>query len=163
MAICRICKKEIDKTASDWIMPSRNYYYHKTCYDTWRNLKNRSDEDWTTMIYDFLARDIKVSYNWHQIESQRKNLIKEHGFTNKGIYFTLYWYFYNKRQTWKEEYGIGIVPYIYEEAKYYWEEQERKTKGIMKQIEDLVIQRGQQQVPLNEQKSRRNKKIKAPE
>ena len=31
---CRICKAKIDTDSStNWVMPSKNYYYHKTCYD----------------------------------------------------------------------------------------------------------------------------------
>ena len=163
---CRACGKYFEAKSNkeniDWVMPSRNYYYHKPCYYNWKNLKKRPDNDWVDMIYDLLARDIKVSYNWFQIENQRKNFIEKHSFTNKGIYFTLYWYFYNKKQPWKQEYGIGIVPYIYEEATNYWITQERKTKGIVKQIEDLAFQRKKDQVALKPLKKRK-KEIKAPE
>jgi hypothetical protein len=36
MPQCRVCKEKIDKTKDDWIMPSKNYYYHKSCYKSWK-------------------------------------------------------------------------------------------------------------------------------
>ena len=51
------------------------------------------DNEWIPMIYDFLSRDLKVSYNWWLCDSQRKKFIRENKCTNKGIYFTLK-YFY---------------------------------------------------------------------
>ena len=36
MAHCRICKEEIDKEKDDWIMPVNKWYYHRTCYEMWK-------------------------------------------------------------------------------------------------------------------------------
>ena len=43
MAKCRVCDLPIDKTKDDWIMPSKNYYYHKNCYDNWKKAQFTSD------------------------------------------------------------------------------------------------------------------------
>lgn len=143
-------------------MPSKNFYYHKSCYDDWKAQRQRPDENWVDMIYDFIARDLKVSYNWHMIEAQRKKFINEHNLTNKGIYYTLYWYFYIKNNKWEEDYGIGLIPHIYEDSARYWSERERQVQGIMKQIEDFVEQRNKDSAPLKISK-RQKKNIKAPE
>ena len=69
---CRICKKSIDRNVEkegiDWIMPSRNFFYHKSCYDSWKhdnsNIKAvKQDEEWIPYIWDFLSREIKVKYD----------------------------------------------------------------------------------------------------
>ena len=137
---CRHCKERFDAQPEDefklWVMPSRNYYYHKVCYETWKGADTRAiDNDWIEMIYDLLARDLKVSYNYHQIESQRKKFVDQ-GMTNKGIYYTLYWHHITKHHKWEEKYGIGLVPHIYKEATGYWTDREMKTRGIVRQIED---------------------------
>ena len=40
MPECRICHMPIDKVRQkeniDWIMPSKGWYYHKECYETWK-------------------------------------------------------------------------------------------------------------------------------
>ena len=76
---CRYCKERFDAKIEEkdivWIMPSTNFYYHKKCYDYWKNKKVRLvDHDWVPMIYDLLGREMKVSYNYHQIETQRKKV-----------------------------------------------------------------------------------------
>lgn len=72
MPECRICHMPIDKVKQkeniDWIMPSKGWYYHKECYDTWK-AQPATDQDWILMIYDFLARDMKVSYDYFLCEA----------------------------------------------------------------------------------------------
>ena len=73
MPSCRICHFPIDiqkeKEGIDWIQPSKGWYFHKECYDTWKATPS-TDEDWIDMIFDFLARDMKVSYNYHMCIAQ---------------------------------------------------------------------------------------------
>lgn len=70
MPICRICKQEIDKELDDWVMPSRNWYYHKICYENFKKEKEvKSDEDYIDLIFDYIARDLKVSYDYHKIKA----------------------------------------------------------------------------------------------
>ena len=49
MAQCRLCKIEIDKEKDDWVMPSRNYYYHKKCYENWKKAQFKNDEEYVDM------------------------------------------------------------------------------------------------------------------
>ena len=156
---CRFCKQEFDAKEStediDWVMPSRNYYYHQNCYVKFKTEKNRAtDKDWIPMIYDLIARDLKKGYNWHQIEAQRKKFIQD-GMTNKGIYFTMYWHFLIQKKPWKEEYGIGLIPHIYEEGTNYWVLQEQNSRGIIDQIEELKKSRFNTQVVNSDNRNNR--------
>ena len=81
--MCRACKKyfDIDKTPrEEWMMPSKNWYYHTQCYSDWKHNQDATDDDWSLLIYDFLARDLKVSYNYHMCEAQRQKFLKENKF-----------------------------------------------------------------------------------
>ena len=90
---CRICKGEIDRNkdpnGEEWLMGSTNYFYHKTCYENWKKAQFNSDEEYIDLIYDFISRDLKVSYDWYVCEAQRKKFVKENKMTNKGILFAL--------------------------------------------------------------------------
>lgn len=137
---CRICHGIIDKEKEregiDWIMPSRNWYYHVKCYNDWKVSSNRSDEDWVLLIYDLIKRDLKGDYNFFLCESQRKRFIKEHQYTNKGMYFALKYFYEVQGNDWTKSHGsIGIIPYIYKEATEYWVSQEEKAKGLLAEIE----------------------------
>lgn len=159
---CRVCKEKFDAQIEDentlWVMPSRNFYYHKDCYEKWKQDKEGNETNWVELIYDFIARDIKGKYNWHQIEKQRIKFLNE-GMTNKGIYFALYWYFLLKKHTWIEKYGIGIVPSIYKQSTAYWVDKNKKSNAVMEQIEQLATQRLQDKIVIKERKSK--KKFKA--
>lgn len=142
MPICRICRGQIDKKKEkegvDWCMPSRNWYYHVSCYTQWKSQKEPSEDDWILMIYDFLARDLKVSYNYFLCEQQRKKFWTENHINNKGVYFTLKYFYEVKRHDWVGNGGIGIVPYVFEESKQYWADQERKQHGFMEALEQQL-------------------------
>ena len=143
---CRICGQEFDtKTVTegeDWIMPSKNWYYHVKCYTDWKVADTHSDEEWVDLIYDFIARDLKVSYDFFMCEAQRKKFISQNHCTNKGIYFTLKYFYEIKGGDWsKSNGGIGIIPYVYKDATAYWTELEIKRRGTLSAIEQQIRER----------------------
>lgn len=151
MPKCRICHQPInpkkEQEGIDWCMPSVNYYYHVRCYQDWKVNKSLSDEEWVSMIYDFLSRDLKVPYNYFLCETQRKKFIKENKFTNKGIYFTLKYFYEIKKNAWDKGHGgIGIVAFVYKEATEYWTEQERRRRGFVEAVENQLKERAAREV-----------------
>ena len=136
MPECRICHMPIDKEKqTDWIMPSKGWYFHKECYDTWK-ASPATDDDWIKMIYDFLARDLKVSYDYFLCEAQIKKFWKDNKINPKGIYFTLKYFYEIRGNSFQKGHGgLGIVPYVFTESKNYWIEQEQKKHGFLQQLE----------------------------
>ena len=140
---CRICKAKIDTDSStNWVMPSKNYYYHKTCYDDFGKKKGAIQEGDLMIELDdemWFTKDLKMIPTFYKLSSQWKSFIKK-GMTAKGIYFTLrYFYEINKGDTKKSENGIGIVPFIYDEATCYWGERNQRDKGICDRIEQQIL------------------------
>lgn len=139
---CRYCGQTFKKEEVDWIMPSKNFYYHTNCWLQKEKTKKQvgvqtvaTDEQWYKYTKDFLKKDLKIYCNWPKITTQRSSL-KKKGFTDKGIYLSLcYYYNVMKGDPEKAEGGIGIVPYIYEEAEKYWREQYKKQKTILESLE----------------------------
>lgn len=141
---CRICKEKFDAQDEEkgisWVMPSKNFYYHKGCYDNWKaqsdvNVK-RSDEAYIEYIYDYLARDLKVEYDYYMCEAQRKNYVEKKNYTNKGIFFTLKYFYEIKKGEWEKSHGgLGIIPYVYQESLQYWATMTKKQANIMEEIE----------------------------
>ena len=136
MAECRICKEKIDKSATDWIMPSKNYYYHRKCYNDWKKAQLEDDEEYVDLIYDFISRDLKVTYDWWICEAQRKKFIKNDKMTNKGILFALKYFYEVKHGDWEKGHGgIGIIPFVYNDSCAYWAARERRSAGTIAEIE----------------------------
>ena len=79
--------------------------------------------------------------NFIAIGSQLKHMIDE-GMTYSGIRYAL-WYSINVKQMPYK--GVGIVPYVYEEAKVYWQWQQRMKKQVAswqpKDNDDVVVKR----------------------
>ena len=156
---CRICKnKDIDRNTQqegvDWIMPSKGWYYHKSCYETWKQSTPATDEEYRAFIFDFIARDLKVSYDYHMCKAQIDKFVRENRMTVKGIFFTLKYFYEVKHGDWNKGHGgIGIVPYVYNEACAYWVSREKKTKGVVADIERQMREAEQRQKKIVTKKS----------
>lgn len=159
MPICRICKVEINKEKDDWIMPSKNFYYHHKCYEDWKTSVPATDEQYKSFIYDFISRDLKASYDFHMIEAQLKKFIKENKYTMKGIFFTLKYFYEVKHNDWDKGHGgIGIVPFVYNEACTYWVLKERQSSGIVAQIEKQMREAESREKKVVVRQSKKKKK-----
>lgn len=149
---CRICHQDIDRNTQvenvDWVMPSKNWFYHKTCYEQWAksrkslNVKSNLDEQtWFDFLYEYLHRDVLMEINFNKLRSQWRKFVAD-GFKPKGIFFTVkYYYDIQKGKKESADGGIGIVPYIYKEATEYWVEQENFNRGLVEKIEDQMLSR----------------------
>ena len=71
-------------------------------------------------------KELDPHANFILITSQLKRMIDE-GMTYSGIRYAL-WYNINVKQMPYR--GVGIIPYVYEEAKTYWQWQQRMKKQV---------------------------------
>ena len=128
---CLYCGKDIDISTERYCMARTNRYAHVECYE-----KNYTpDEEYIGKIYTFLKEEVGISYDYPQCEKQRLSFIKKMGYTNEGILNALrYFYLVKKQSPEKSGNRIGIVPYVYNEAKEYYENIESKKKKIKKEI-----------------------------
>lgn len=159
MPHCRICKIEIDKEKDDWVMPSRNYYYHRKCYEDWKQSTPATDEEYKAYIFDFIARDLKVSYDYHMCKAQIEKFVKENKMTVKGIFFTLKYFYEVRNGDWNKGHGgIGIVPFVYNEACTYWKQLEDKNKGTISAIERQLKEASERETKVIRKKTSKKKK-----
>lgn len=132
---CRYCGKQFDTNEEEFVCPSRNFYYHVQCYAEFKQPGSKKEVKWDDLIYDFIAHDLKKSYDYFLCEAQRKKLLKA-GCTDKGIYFALRYFYLIRNGDWeKGNGGIGIVEYIYEESAAYWAKVEQQRAGLLQAIE----------------------------
>jgi hypothetical protein len=102
-----------------YIEKSRRYA-HQKCYE--ENQETYSQEE---LDYKELEDYIKKLFNKNVVPARVKKQIKdykeEYGYTSSGILKTLYWWYELKNNsTEKANEGIGIVPFIYDDAKDYY-------------------------------------------
>lgn len=151
LVMCRECKQKFQRDdlveGVDWIMPSKNWYYHKSCYDTWvqerqdamTNVEaNKQDSEYRTEIFDFLSRHLKVRFDGAKVGSQI-NLMLKKGRTIKGIYFSLIYWFDILNNPWNDKYdGIWIAELKYDEAREYWRERAKNNHELLAQVEKQI-------------------------
>ena len=126
MKKCLYCNKMIDLDIDDACKVGvGTRWAHKECYEKYFS----ADDQWIDKLYSVL----KVAfgnYDFQKIERQRISYIKQ-GLTNKDIYNALnYWYIVKNKSIEKANGGIGIVPYIYEDANEYFKSIEKSSQKI---------------------------------
>ena len=86
-------------------------------------------------------KELDPNANFILITSQLKRMTDE-GMTYSGIRYAL-WYSVNVKQMPYK--GVGIIPYVYEEAKTYWQWQQRMKQQVAswqpQDNDDVVVKR----------------------
>lgn len=121
---CFYCGKTFDRDREPYVaVPDKaKRYAHKQCYQNTIELDEQTKRD-----KEILENYIKELFNWDTLPEKVVKQLKAYmtdttkNYTYSGIYKTLKYHYEIKHgQIEKANGGIGIVPYVYEEAKRYW-------------------------------------------
>ena len=132
-------------------MIGNNKYVHKECQALEENREKTDREKLEEYIKELFA----LSYIDPRVKAQIKKYIEEYNFTYSGMQKALY-YFYEIKggDKSKANGGIGIIPYIYQDAYNYhynlWLAQQ-KNKDVEVQlyvpkVKEIVIQRPERKI-----------------
>ena len=145
---CRVCKGTINRMieleGDDWVMPSKNFFYHTKCYNSWAKKKDdihakATDDEWYESMIYYLNHVVKAPMDYKKIKSQWNTFLKQKTKTAKGIYLAVkYFYEIQKGDKMKSQGGIGIVSCIYEDSCQYWRNREKREAGICDRIEQQI-------------------------
>lgn len=155
---CLVCGESFDLNSIQGVKASKTRYAHQKCFPKGELVpmtgSTEKDPD-AKALNDCISKIYGKKANWVLIKKQIKEYIDK-GYTLKGIKTTLiYFYEVKKNDAEKSNGGIGIVPYVYQEAyDYYyqiWEAQQRAARGIEKlstmQTSSVTIKPPQPQRP----------------
>lgn len=99
----------------------KNRYWHQDCYNNFKINNNNLDKD-KILLEEYICNLFKIDFINARIQKQIKDMINQYHFTYSGILGTLkYWYEVKNNSIEKANGGIGIVPYVYEDARKYYE------------------------------------------
>ena len=135
---CFYCSQDVDiSNQENYRMARVNRYAHTCCY----NRFHVDDDDYIDKIYSVL-KEQHIKYDYQACEKQRLSYMAKLGYTNEGMWKDLK-YFYEIKKMSSEKSGnrIGIIPYVYDEAKVYYEALEMKQKQVKKDIEHQLKQK----------------------
>lgn len=141
---CRVCDKQVDKT--DAIELRKGWYAcSEKCRDEWQEkrssvTKQKQDNGRSALLT--YIKQLDPNANFMVIIAQLKRMITDYGMTYKGMHYALWYSINNKNLPYK---GVGILPYVYQESKDYWDWQQRMKQQVagwkIKDKEAIVVRK----------------------
>ena len=93
-------------------------------------------------LYQYVSKEQGKNFNFVQFKKVTDSWKKEYGYTYSGMLKSLLYFYEIKGNQWEKGHGgLGIVPYVFEDAKAYWVAQERQRHGFMKELENQIKER----------------------
>lgn len=129
---CPSCKKYNDKENTKSL---DGRYYCVECAEAREIEKARNKDGWEELfeyICDLYNIDTLTGLMFKQIKDFREN----YNYTNKGMYLALKYYYETLGNEVKDNTGLGIIVYCYEQAKQHFIE----TRDVRMHIKDFEIE-----------------------
>lgn len=155
---CVYCKQRFDRDKFPFIQVSARRYAHQECSLTEEQKKSKEEQD-KEALEQYIMQLFKTDYIDARVRKQIKQFREEYNYTYSGIRKALVYFFEVKGNSIeKANGGIGIVPYVYQNAyNYYlalWQAQQKNQDKVLTnyipQIKEVVIPRPQRKVKKRE-------------
>ena len=119
MVKCKFCGEQFDRNDPNIeVVKLNRRYAHKACYDKQDKELLQEQED-QAALYQYIKVNFDFIRNKRLIESYKE----KHNFSYSGMLKALKWYYeIENGSKEKANGGVGILPYIYEQAyRYYFD------------------------------------------
>lgn len=135
---CPICNKKFDRDKVEYVKEGRRYL-HIECSQTAEERLSKEEKD-KRALEQYIMQLFNTEYVNPRVQTQIRKYIQENKFTYNGILMSLkYFYEIKHGDIEKAHGGIGIVEYIYQDARnYYYDIWQAQQVNKGKQI-DLYI------------------------
>lgn len=114
---CTYCKEYINLETDEYVKPTLNLYAHKACQDK-EDKRVKSDRE---ILEQYIANLYGEDFCPPAIIRQLNKFETERGFTNSGMLKSLKYFYEIKENPVPDYYSVGILPYIYDDARKYYE------------------------------------------
>lgn len=99
----------------------KNRYWHTQCYNVETKEVSKSEQT-IKDLEEYICKLFGTDYVSPRIRKQISSMISQYNFTHSGILGSLkYWFEVKNGSIAKSNGGIGIIPYVYEDASKYYE------------------------------------------
>jgi hypothetical protein len=116
---CYYCGEIFDRNKEPWVMVTANRYAHKDCQELYGMRLAPNEKDYNELI-DYVEKLFGLDNVPAKITKQIKDFKANYGYTYSGMLKTLKYWFEVRGAEKERGYGIGIIPYIYEDAFNYY-------------------------------------------
>lgn len=155
---CIYCGVTFDRDKLPFIQISQRRYAHQECSLTEEQKKSKEEQD-KIDLDNYIMQLFKIDYVDARIRKQIKQYREEYNYTYSGIRKALvYFYEVKGNPIEKANGGIGIVPYVYQNAyNYYlalWQAQQKNQDKVLTnyipKVKEVIIPRPQRKVKKRE-------------
>lgn len=150
---CIYCGVTFDRDKLPFIQVSQRRYAHQECSLSEDQKKDKEEQD-KIELEEYIKKLLKVDYIDARVRKQIKQYREEYNYTYTGIHKALvYFYEVKGNSTEKANGGIGIVPYVYQNAyNYYLAIWQAKQKNQDKVLHDYIPQVKEIRIPRPQRK-----------
>lgn len=148
--ICAICGEKFDRDKIQAVKHGARRYSHQKCEPDGEIVPLPQVDENLQKLNDYIAHLFGSNGNYALIKKQIKTLTEENGYSYASILKTLTYFFEVKgNSVEKSNGGIGIVPFVYQDAyNYYkslWEAQQKNisVENINKERKIITIKEPQ--------------------
>lgn len=128
---CPMCSKLNNKENTTEI---NKRYYCIECSEIKEKEKAKHIDDWEE-LFEYICELYNIKKPTGMMFKQIKEFRDTYGYTNKGIYLTLKYYYEVLDNEVKDDTGLGIVVYYYEKAKQHFIE----IRDVKRHVKDFEI------------------------
>lgn len=119
MVKCYYCGQQFDRANEPFEKPKGNRYAHKACYDKHMGTLSQEERDYAELV-EYIKELLGASLT-PRVWKQLKEYHEVNNYSYSGILKTLKWWYELKgNDIEKANGGIGIVPYVYQDACNYY-------------------------------------------
>ena len=138
---CYYCGLTFDRDKEvDCVAVNQRRYAHLECHIRKQQEKTQEEKD-LEALEEYIMQLLQVDYITPRVRKQINDFKAQYNYTYTGMRKALaYFYEVKKNSTEKANGGIGIIPYVYEEAALYYKQQEKQRIEIETAIEKQLEQ-----------------------
>lgn len=155
---CVYCKKKFDRDKIPFVQISQRRYAHKECseQENQRLFKEEADK---IALENYIIQLLKLEYITPKIRKQLNTYQEQYGYTYSGMHKALiYFYEIKGNSVEKANGGIGIIPYVYQDAyNYYYALWEAQQANKDKNIETYIPVEEVVRIPVPQRKLKKRK------
>ena len=155
---CVYCKKKFDRDKLPFVQISTRRYAHKECaeQEDQRLFKEEADK---IALENYIIQLLKIDYVTPRIRKQLNTYAEQYGYSYSGMHKALvYFYEIKGNSIEKANGGVGIIPYVYQDAyNYYYALWEANQANQNKEIETYVPEEQVIKIPVPQRKVKKRK------
>lgn len=138
---CFFCEETFDRDKIPNVKINGRRYAHKNCAEN--NQQAVSQEEDKSNFYKMVKSIYGPDYNYVMIEKQANSFIKQYGYTWSGMTGCLHWFYNINHGSLEDGHGgIGIIPFIYEDCRKYYQniyKAQENNKNVNKLREPVIF------------------------